>query len=352
MPSRPRRRPPPEPPPSGKRRWKLGRRQEEADVRSSNGRLPATLADEQERLIIEALADLRNRDVREVMTPRMDVVILKIPVHVEDVARAVRESGHSSFPVVHDDLDDLVGVLFVTDLFRTRHPSSQEPLPSLSPIDISRRVRPAHVVPESRGILDTLAEMRAQRKAFAVVVDEYGGIAGVLTVKDLLEPLVGDLHDEFDQDEGEIVRVDASRWLIDGRTSPDDVRERLGIDVPEGEYVTLGGYPLRRLRSHPRGGGGHLHGRMGPASLRDGQAPGRQGLGAALVAAPGRQRQRGREPSPRGRAATRPGLPSRRPSATAGKLAAPGSTGCGAVWLARSRSGRRGPRFKSGQPDQ
>jgi len=240
--SRPRRRPPPEPPPSGKRWWQIGRRQEDTDARSTNGRHPASLADEQERLIIEALADLRNRDVREVMTPRLDVVPLKIPVHVEDVARAVRESGHSSFPVVHDDLDDLVGVLFVTDLFRTRHPSSQEPLPSLSPIDISRRVRPAHVVPESRGILDTLAEMRAQRKAFAVVVDEYGGIAGVLTVKDLLEPLVGDLNDEFDQDEGEIVRVDASRWLIDGRTSPDDVRDRLGIDVPEGEYVTLGGY--------------------------------------------------------------------------------------------------------------
>src|ERR1039458_10877020 len=85
--------------------------------------------------------------------------------------------------------------------------------------------------------------MRQQRRGFAVGVDEYGGVAGVLTVKDLIEPLVGQLSDEFDADEGpEIVRVDVNRWLIDGRTSVDDVHEGLGIGLPEGEYGTIGGY--------------------------------------------------------------------------------------------------------------
>ena len=92
-------------------------------------------------------------------------------------------------------------------------------------------------------MLEALAAMRKAHRAFAVVVDEYGGTAGVLTVKDLLEPLVGDLRDEFDGgDEAPAVRVDHNRWLLDGRASVDEIRDRLGIDIPEGEYVTLGGF--------------------------------------------------------------------------------------------------------------
>jgi CBS domain containing-hemolysin-like protein len=192
---------------------------------------------------MEALEDLRDKDVLEVMTPRVDVVALTIPVQAEDIARAVRESGHRSFPVVHGDLDDVVGILHVTDLFRTGRGVPTDQVAPLRPLDISRRLRAPLVFPETLGVLDALAEMRRLRRGFALVVDEYGGVAGVLTIKDLLEPLVGELHDEFDtEEEPDIVRVDASRWLVDGRTSVDEVRERLGIALPDGEYVTLGGY--------------------------------------------------------------------------------------------------------------
>jgi magnesium and cobalt transporter len=192
------------------------------------------------------------------MTPRVDVVGLPIPVHAADVARAVRQTGHSSFPVYDDDLDHLIGILFVNDLFRSGweldgrygngtgngngnggSPEPEKP----TPLDISRRLRQPYPVPESRFVLDVLADMRRDRRAFAVVVDEYGGVAGVLTVKDLLAALVGDLRDEFDPGgEPEIIRVDRTRWLVDGGASIDDVRDQLGVDVPEGEYVTLGGF--------------------------------------------------------------------------------------------------------------
>ena len=224
-------------------------------------------ASEQERIILEALADLRDKDVREVMTPRVDVTFLTIPVHAEDVARAVRTTGHSCFPVVHDDLDDLIGILFVNDIFRTggRGPgppgdggaasSGERDTTDPSPLEISRKVRSAHLVPETLGVLEALADMRRHRRQVAVVVDEYGGVAGLLTVKDLLEPLVGELHDEFDEDEeSEMVRVDNTRWLLDGQTNVDDVRERLGIEIPDGEYVTLGGLLFERFGHIPSEG--------------------------------------------------------------------------------------------------
>jgi CBS domain containing-hemolysin-like protein len=224
-------------------------------------------ASEQERFITEAIADLRNMDVREVMTPRVDVTYLTIPVHAEDIANAVRTSGHSCFPVVHDDLDDLIGILFVNDIFRTNRAGSRdgghgdgdsdEPRDATdpSPLEISRKVRQPYLLPESLGVLEALADMRKHHRAVAVVVDEYGGVAGLLTVKDLLEPLVGDLHDEFDEEEeADIVRVDNTRWLIDGQTNVDDVRERIGIEIPDGEYVTLGGLLFERFGHIPTEG--------------------------------------------------------------------------------------------------
>jgi CBS domain containing-hemolysin-like protein len=224
----------------------------------------ATGADAQEEFIIDALHDLRETVVREVMTPRVDVVALSIPLTADGVTRAVRESGHSCFPVCGDNLDDLIGILFVNDLFRagwkvggggdgsgtsgagsgTQTPTGQQGGSSApTPVDLSRRLRQPFLVPESQLVLEVLAEMRRQHRAFAVVVDEHGGVEGVLTVKDLLGALVGDLPDEFDPgDEQEVVRVDARRWLLDGRIGVDDVRDRLDINIPEGEYVTLGGF--------------------------------------------------------------------------------------------------------------
>jgi magnesium and cobalt transporter len=252
-----------EPPRRPRRLWRRSSRVADSEARD---RPPAGEASEQERIIIDALADLRDMDVREVMTPRVDVTYLTIPVHAEDVARAVRTTGHRCFPVVHDDLDDLIGILFVVDIFRTgnRAGSSRDETGNdaadreasdPSPLEISRKIRQPYLLPESLGVLEALADMREHHRAVAVVVDEYGGVAGMLTVKDLLEPLVGDLQDEFDEDEeAPIVRVDNTRWLLDGQANVDDVRDRLGIEIPDGEYVTLGGLLFERFGHIPAEG--------------------------------------------------------------------------------------------------
>lgn len=244
------------PPGQQKRRWAPWRRGDRRAPERVDQQYEQSPAGEQERLIAQALVDLRNVAVLEVMTPRVDVVALVVPVTADDVAAAVTQSGHSSFPVVYGDLDDLVGVLFVNDLFQTgragRSPAA-EGTPELSPLEISRHFRQPYLIPESWGVLDALADMRHRGRAFAVVVDEYGGVSGILTVKDLLEPLVGKLNDEFDpaEDDQTIVRVDETSWLVDGRASVDEVRERLGVDVPEGEYVTLGGFLMDVLGHVP-----------------------------------------------------------------------------------------------------
>jgi len=208
---------------------------------------PAGSAEEQR--IMASLVKLRETTAREVMTPRVDVIALALPISSEDVARAVKESGHSRFPVYEENLDHLVGVLFVKDMFRM---SATEPPTAES---IARRLRPPFLVPEGRRVLDLLARMRTERHAFAVIVDEYGGVEGVLTIKDLVSELVGDLRDEFDAvPDAPISRVDSARWLVEGACPVDDVGAEVGVDIPEGDYVTLGGFLFDRFGRIPSEG--------------------------------------------------------------------------------------------------
>ncbi len=213
-----------------------------------DGATPPAVPDagSEEERIRQALILLRATTAKEIMTPRVDVVALEAPVSPEDVARAVKESGHSRFPVYEEDLDRLVGILFVKDLFRAGWPKH------VTTESIAKRLRPPFLVPEGQRVLDLLALMRAKRHAFAVVVDEYGGVEGVLTVKDLVSELVGDLRDEFDKpEEAAVTPIDPERWLVDGAAPVEEVSEQLGVDLPEGDYVTIGGFLFERFGRIP-----------------------------------------------------------------------------------------------------
>jgi putative hemolysin len=220
-----------------------------------SGRVEARPRSPEADAIHARVDQLRKLELRDVMTPRVDVVFLTIPVTPEAIAEAVRDTGHSCFPVVNGDLDEVDGVLFVNDLFRstTAKRAIGVSLPTAN--EIARKIRRPFMLPETLDLLDSLSEMREQRRTFALVLDEHGGVAGVVSIRDILEQLVGDLSDEFDDDEEPtIVRIREDRWLVDGQTHVDKVEEELGVVIPEGDYVTIAGFVLDLAGEIPAAG--------------------------------------------------------------------------------------------------
>jgi magnesium and cobalt transporter len=219
-------------------------------------RHPEHVASPEADAIHARVDQLSQLELRDVMTPRVDVAFLTFPVSPEAIADAVRDTGHSCFPVVHaEDLDDVVGVLFVNDLFRSSTVKRGIGVGLPETNEITRKIRRPLMLPETNDLLEALGEMREQRRKFALVLDEHGGVAGVVSIRDILEQLVGDLSDEFDEDEEPtIVRIRTDRWLVDGQTHVDRVAQEIGLTIPEGDYVTIAGYVLFLAEAIPEPG--------------------------------------------------------------------------------------------------
>ncbi len=206
----------------------------EADIRALAALSHAGGEIEQaEREIIDSLFDLADRPVREVMTPRVDVVSMTLPVTVDDVRLAVAATGHSRYPVTGGEVDDLRGVIYVKDVFRQRS--------ELSAPDIERLLRQPFFLPESTSVLASLQQMRARRLTMAIILDEHGGVEGLVTDKDLVTELVGEFQDEYDPGAPTVIRTGPRQWLTDGRLPLEDLEEALGTTLPEGPYSTAGG---------------------------------------------------------------------------------------------------------------
>lgn len=209
----------------------------EADIRAmsvlaeQSGELEAA-----EREIIHSLFSLADLSVRDVMTTRVEIHSLTSPVTFEEVKEMVSATGHSRFPIIKDDLDDVQGVLYVKDLLAMAH----EPTPT----DINRVVRRPAFVPESKSVLDLLLEMQASRFTFTLVTDEHGGVEGLVTTKDLIKELVGELGDEYDPDDPAVLQLGPEEWMVDGRVTVEDLAEQLGRELPSGEYTTIAGLLL------------------------------------------------------------------------------------------------------------
>jgi CBS domain containing-hemolysin-like protein len=168
------------------------------------------------------------------MVPRIDVLFLPIDIGQAELVEKLAQSGHSRVPVYRDTIDNVVGMLYVKDLIREAMLGH--------PISLEKIIRKCFFVPESKRIDTLLREFKRRHVHIAVAVDEYGGTSGIVCLEDIIEVIVGDIQDEFDNEREDILTVGNGVWICDGRVNIEDLNEELGINLPSVEFDTLGGF--------------------------------------------------------------------------------------------------------------
>jgi len=200
-----------------------------------------------ERKLLQSIVDFSDTLVHEVMTPRPDIVAIRSDATLAELRAFFREQEYSRIPVYADSLDNIAGFVFIKDLMR---------LPADEPAGrpVATLVRPAYVVPETKRVSELLREFQRQQWQIAIVVDEYGGTAGLVTLEDLLEEIVGEIRDEYDVETEAVVDEGRGRFLVSGKAAIDTVSERLGVLIEREGFETFGGYLLARLGRVPSTG--------------------------------------------------------------------------------------------------
>jgi putative hemolysin len=205
----------------------------------------------EEEQMIHAVIELGEQRIHEVMVPRIAMVTLTTSVTMEEALDTIIEQGHSRIPVYEDTIDEIVGILYAKDLLPFLRPGGPEPPPLRSIL------RTPVFVPESMSVDDLLHELQRRKVHLAVVLDEYGGTAGLVTIEDLIEEIVGEIQDEYDVEEPMIVKLSDDEARVDGRASVDDLMELFETQVPlddEDEYDTVGGLIYHRIGGVPKPG--------------------------------------------------------------------------------------------------
>ncbi len=200
--------------------------------------------EEQERRMIRGVIGLEDKTAREIMVPRIDVAAAEISATVGEVASLVTERGVSRVPVYRETIDDIVGLVYAKDLLRAiANGGAERPVSDL--------VREAYFIPESKRLDELLTEMQARRTHMAIVVDEYGGTAGIVTIEDLLEEIVGEIEDEYDVARPPIEVLSPDEVVLDASTNIDALRELFGIEVESEDFDTIGGFLIHHLGRLP-----------------------------------------------------------------------------------------------------
>jgi putative hemolysin len=214
--------------------------------------------DVDEHEMISGILGLEEAFAREIMVPRPDMVSVALDMPIPDVVRVAEEAGHSRIPVYEESVDNIRGIVYAKDLLRFVHQD-------LSGVSLSGLIRPALFVPESKRVDDLLRDLQRARVHLAIVVDEYGGTAGLVTIEDIIEEIVGEIQDEYDRELPLFERREEGEFTVDGRMSVDELSELLDVRLPETESETVGGLVARALGHIPEQGD---VGEVGPISFR------------------------------------------------------------------------------------
>jgi putative hemolysin len=201
------------------------------------------LIEGEERRPLQSIVDFGDTLVREIMTPRPDIVAIRDDATVGELVTLFREQEYSRFPVYKDNLDNIAGFVFVKDLVKFQQSDHSRPIRPL--------LRPAAIVPESKRVPELLKQFQRQQTQIAIVVDEYGGTAGLVTIEDMLEEIVGEIRDEYDVESEPIVDEGGGRFVFNGKVDIDEVAQRLNVQIAREGFETVGGLLITHLGRVP-----------------------------------------------------------------------------------------------------
>jgi len=190
--------------------------------------------EEDQQEMIRGVVELSGTTVKEIMVPRTDTVFLSADASKEELLTCISESEHSRFPVYQDTVDQVIGILHVKDVLKA--------LVNDKPFNIKELVRKPFFVPVSKHIDDLLRELKRKKVHIAVVVDEYGGVSGIVSMEDIIEEIIGDIQDEFDHETEDVVKLGEGLWLCDARVNLGLLAEETNLELPVNDFDTLGGF--------------------------------------------------------------------------------------------------------------
>jgi len=216
------------------------------DEFSSNIAFEDNKLEESARDMIHGVVDLAETIVKEIMVPRVDIVGIESGTSIKDIVELVIKHGHSRFPFYAESLDEIKGILYIKDVF----------VDSLNSNDVilDNKTRPAYFVPETKKVDELLKELKKNKIHLAIVVDEFGGTAGLVTLEDILEEIVGEIEDEYDLEDPLIKPIDDSHFSVKGSLPISELNEELGLDLPEDQFETVGGVIYDIVGSLPEQG--------------------------------------------------------------------------------------------------